>query len=65
MLQFAFSHRPLQNGAYASICNQCFATVAYSHNEADLEAAEKRHICNSRDETRGLEQAETSGHRGL
>jgi hypothetical protein len=58
MLQFAFSHRPLQDGAYASICNQCCATVARSHNEADLEAAEKCHTCNPRDEAIGLEQAE-------
>jgi hypothetical protein len=64
MLQFAFSHRPLQDGAYASICNQCCATVARSHNEADLEAAEKLHTCGLCDETRGLEQAEF-GRRSL
>lgn len=45
MLQFGFSHRPQRNGAYDSICTRCFATVARSHNEADLEAEEKRHVC--------------------
>jgi hypothetical protein len=45
MLQFSFSHRPQRNGSYDSICTRCFATVARSHNEADLEAEEKRHVC--------------------
>jgi hypothetical protein len=45
MLQFDFSHRPQPNGSYDSICTRCFATVARSHNEADLEAEEKRHVC--------------------
>jgi hypothetical protein len=37
MLQFRFAHRPRRDGSYASICTKCFATVAQSHNEADLE----------------------------
>jgi hypothetical protein len=45
MLQFRFSHRPQRCGAYDSICTRCFATVARSHNEADLEAAERLHVC--------------------
>jgi hypothetical protein len=45
MLRFAFSHHPRPSGSYNSICNRCSATVTSSHNEADLEAAEKTHKC--------------------
>ena len=45
MFEFPFSHRPQRNGSYDSICTKCFATVARSHNEADLEAEENRHVC--------------------
>ena len=45
MLQFPFSHRPQPNGSYDSICNRCFATVVRNHFEAELEAEEKRHMC--------------------
>lgn len=46
MLELLFSHRPQRNGSYDSICIKCAATIARSHNEADLEAAEKLHSCN-------------------
>ena len=45
MLQLPFSHRPQWNGSYDSICTRCLATAARSHNEAELEAEEKRHRC--------------------
>lgn len=41
-----FTHRPVPNdGTTASFCNKCFATVAASRSEAELEGAEQVHIC--------------------
>jgi hypothetical protein len=61
MPQFAFSHRPQRNGAYDSICARCFATVARSHNEADLEAEEKQHICDQKALLRRAREFEQAG----
>jgi hypothetical protein len=41
-----FAHRANDDGTVDSICRMCFATVARTHWEADLETAERMHICN-------------------
>jgi hypothetical protein len=61
MRQFAFSHRPRRDGACDSICTRCFATVARSHNEADLDAEEKRHVCDQNVLMRRAREAEQAG----
>jgi hypothetical protein len=42
-----FVHRPNQDGTIDSICPHCFATVATSQWEADLEKAERDHVCSA------------------
>lgn len=40
-----FTRRPVPDGLTVSFCNRCFATVAESHWEAELDAAEQAHEC--------------------
>ena len=40
-----FRRRPFLGGATAASCNQCSATVAVSHREAELDEAERQHVC--------------------
>jgi hypothetical protein len=40
-----FTHRPLPDGTTASFCNECFVTVATARWEAELERAERAHVC--------------------
>lgn len=40
-----FLRRPPNNGKFESICKLCFHTVAKVESEADLETAEKDHVC--------------------
>jgi hypothetical protein len=40
-----FPHRRNPDGTFGLICIECFATIATSINEADLEAAEMVHVC--------------------
>jgi hypothetical protein len=40
-----FPHRKNWDGTYDSICTACTATVATSHNEAELRAYERAHVC--------------------
>ena len=42
-----FPHRRDRDGLYDSICPRCFATVARSKPEAELEELERSHICHS------------------
>jgi hypothetical protein len=44
-LQSKFMHRPKQNDEFASICTRCFTSVGSGRNEADLDAIEKKHVC--------------------
>lgn len=41
----AFAHRHNRNGTIDSICKSCFATVATSNWEFDLEQKEITHVC--------------------
>lgn len=41
-----FSHRSDLNGVMVSTCNTCFAAVAVSLRQAELEEAERAHRCN-------------------
>jgi hypothetical protein len=43
--QGQFAHRTNGDGTVDSICRMCFATIATSHWETDLERKEKEHIC--------------------
>jgi hypothetical protein len=38
-------HRLNRDGSFDSICIHCFATIASSRREQDLELAERNHIC--------------------
>ena len=40
-----FAHRENSNGTTDSICQECFVAVASSRWEAELELAEKKHVC--------------------
>jgi hypothetical protein len=40
-----FSRRRNGDGTFDSMCTQCFATVARSKREADLEEVEDAHFC--------------------
>lgn len=40
-----FSHRPVPDGLTVAFCNKCFATIATSHWEAELDQAERQHVC--------------------
>ena len=40
-----FPHRANEDGTFDSICPSCYVTVAHQRREADLEAFERRHIC--------------------
>lgn len=40
-----FAHRPNPDGTIDSICSHCFFTVATKQWESDLEAEERKHIC--------------------
>ena len=40
-----FPHRLNSDGTIDSICNHCFATVATSTTESDLEQSEASHVC--------------------
>ena len=42
----AFSRRPERNGIIVSTCDTCFVAVATSLREAELEKAEREHVCN-------------------
>ena len=42
-----FVHRANGDGTFDSICRECIATVAAAKREAELEAAEQDHICDS------------------
>lgn len=41
----AFVHRENRDGATESICRACYVTVCTSIWEADLDSAEKTHVC--------------------
>lgn len=41
----AFPHRQNDDGTVDSICPHCFATVATSRRDVDLERAETAHVC--------------------
>jgi len=41
----AFPHRHNSDGSFDSICAKCFATVANSKLEGELEEPEKQHVC--------------------
>jgi hypothetical protein len=40
-----FAHRANSDGTFDSICRKCFLTVVSSKSEADLEGAEREHVC--------------------
>ena len=40
-----FPHRENDDGTFDSICPVCFRTVAHGQLEAELEEAERKHIC--------------------
>lgn len=40
-----FAHKQNPDGAYHSICKECFKTVATEDLEADLQKGEVSHIC--------------------
>ena len=42
-----FPHRRDRDGLFDSICPRCFATVARSKAEVEMEALESSHICHS------------------
>ena len=44
-MECTFAHRVNRDGTADSICLKCFATVAMSNWEADLEAEEREHSC--------------------
>ena len=41
-----FPHRMNRDGTIDSICPRCYATIATSTREADLERIEAAHVCN-------------------
>ena len=41
----SFAHRNNPDGTTDSICRHCFATVSNSIWEAELERAERNHVC--------------------
>ena len=43
-----FAHRENQNGSFDSICKRCYATIATSLREAELEKWEEHHKCDPR-----------------
>jgi hypothetical protein len=43
-----YAHRYNLNGTTDSICKECFSTIATAIWEADLERAERTHVCESR-----------------
>ena len=67
----AFSRRPDRNGIIVSTCNACFAAVALSQREAELETAERQHACKPGSLTlwkeflREIKRNGRSAHRGL
>jgi len=44
----AFVRRPNRERRIESICGRCNAVVAKSQSRADLERAEKEHVCDAR-----------------
>jgi hypothetical protein len=44
-VQSQFAHRPNRNDTIDSVCRLCFATVATSQLESDLERKEQEHVC--------------------
>lgn len=53
-----YAHRFNPNGSVDSICRRCFTTVATEFNEANLDDAEGKHICNPEDKLRSNVLAE-------
>jgi hypothetical protein len=45
--QLTFVHRDNADGTTSSFCLQCLATIAKKPWEADLDAAELNHLCDS------------------
>ena len=43
-----FTHRTNEDGSVHSYCSRCFATIADSNSEAQLQAAEREHKCDAR-----------------
>jgi hypothetical protein len=41
-----FSHRHNEDGTVASICRECFVTVATAQDESQLSRDERLHTCN-------------------
>jgi hypothetical protein len=41
-----FLHRPNADKCYTSICVRCFGTAGSGNEGAELERAEKSHVCN-------------------
>ena len=42
-----FSHRHNEDGTFDSVCRDCFMTIATANVECDLDASEKRHVCDA------------------
>jgi hypothetical protein len=66
-----FCHRQNNDGTFDSICCSCFATIATTKDEHQLEAFEQRHDCVelARERLLGDKQevvpASDGGHKGL
>ena len=43
-----FTHRTNEDGSVHSYCSRCFATIADSSSQAQLQAAESEHKCDAR-----------------
>lgn len=43
--ELKFAHRHNLDGTFDSICTRCFQTVGNARDEAKLERAEERHVC--------------------
>jgi hypothetical protein len=50
-----FAHRPNRDGSFDSICARCFRTISNSWNEADLDQAERDHVCSPGDVDRSVQ----------
>ena len=48
ILKPEFTHRANEDGSIHSYCSQCFATIADSSSEAELQSAERDHKCDPR-----------------
>lgn len=42
-----FSHRQNEDGTFDSICRSCFATIATTKSEHQLDSFERAHVCDA------------------